>query len=121
MAVRLFAMRDVPEDEAEEVRALLTDNAIDFYETPAGNWGISVPAIWLRNEEQREIARRLLDRYQAERAQRMHEEYLRQVAEGTNRTVWDVIRENPLRFVVYLLAVLAVLYFSTKPFLDITR
>ncbi len=119
MAVRLFAMSDVPEDEAEEVRALLTGNGIDFYETPAGNWGISVPAIWLRKEEQQEMARRLLDQYQAERAQRMHGEYLRQVEQGTNRTVGDVIRENPLRFVVYLTAVAVVAYFSIKPFLDI--
>lgn len=121
MAVRLFAMSDVPEDEAEEVRALLTSNGIDYYETPAGNWGISVPAIWLRNDEQRELARRLLDGYQAERAARMRSEYQRQREEGCHRTVWDVLRENPLRFVGYLIAVAVVVYFSTKPFLDISR
>jgi hypothetical protein len=32
-----------------------------------------------------------------------------------------VIRENPLRFIVYLAAIAVVLYFSTKPFLDIGK
>lgn len=35
----LFRLSGVPDDEADDVRMLLTDNAIDFYETSAGNWG----------------------------------------------------------------------------------
>ncbi|MEE3087569.1 MAG: DUF6164 family protein, partial [Pseudomonadota bacterium] len=42
MAKLLFRMRDVPDDEAEEVRELLTQNKITFFETFAGNWGISM-------------------------------------------------------------------------------
>lgn len=121
MAVRFFALNGVPEDEADEVRALLTAHGIDHYETPAGNWGISMPAIWLRDENQREAARRLLDNYQAERVVRMREEYVRQVNEGTNRTLLDVIRENPLRFVVYLVAMMVVAYFSTMPFFEVGK
>ena len=36
MAVLIFKLRYVPEDEAHEIRELLGDNNIDFYETTAG-------------------------------------------------------------------------------------
>lgn len=121
MAAKLFTLNGVPEDEAEEIRALLTANEIDFYETSAGNWGVSVAAIWLRDERQRELARQLIDDYQRERSARAREEYARLQSEGRHRTVLDLIRENPLRFAVYLAAVAAVVYFSTKPFLDLGR
>ena len=45
MSKLLFRLRHVPEDEAEEVRALLEQNSIEFFETFAGNWGISLPAL----------------------------------------------------------------------------
>ncbi|MBS4098434.1 MAG: hypothetical protein KGZ83_16555 [Sulfuricella sp.] len=121
MALRIFSLNGVPDDEVEEVRALLAEHRIDYYETPAGNWGISTPALWLRDDDQREAARRLLDDYQAERAVRMREEYAQQLNAGTNRTLRDVIRDNPLRFIVYLAAIFAVAYFSTIPFFDMGK
>ena len=45
-------MRHVPEDEAREVRELLASNKIEFFETFAGNWGVSMPALWLKKNEQ---------------------------------------------------------------------
>lgn len=119
MPIKLFALNGVPEDEADEVRVLLTAEAIDFYETPAGNWGISAPAIWLKQEREFQKARALLDAYQEERRTRIREEYARLRRQGRQRTMLDVIRENPLRFLVYLAAIFAVVYFSTQPFMDI--
>lgn len=118
MTARLFSLRDVPEDEAAEVRTLLAEHGFDFYETAGGNWGISAPALWLRDESRLAEARRVLDDYQAKRRERVRAEYnsLRQA--GSQRTVLDVVRENPVRFIAYLLAILVILYFSTKPFLD---
>ena len=43
-------MRHVPEDEAQEVRELLASNKIEFFETFAGNWGVSMPALWLKKK-----------------------------------------------------------------------
>ena len=48
----LFKLRNVPDDEAEEVRQLLNDHEINFYETRAGGWGISMPGIWLPDDRQ---------------------------------------------------------------------
>ena len=48
MAKLLFKMRNVLADEAQDVRELLEDNKIDYFETFAGNWGVSLPAIWVK-------------------------------------------------------------------------
>lgn len=116
MAKLLFPLRHVPDDEADEVRALLSGHGIDFYETPASAFGISAGAIWLRDNTQWQVARQLIDEYQAQRyatQRQRHEELDRQ---GQRRTIVHAFRENPLRFVVYLALIAAVLYLSLKPF-----
>jgi hypothetical protein len=70
MSKLLFKLRNVPEDEAIEVRELLDANAIDYFETTPGNWGISMPGLWLSNADDFPRARALLDEYQTARAQR---------------------------------------------------
>jgi hypothetical protein len=119
MSVRLFSLHHVPDDEAADVRELLGRAGVDFYETEAGNWGISPAAIWLRDGAQFERARGLIDGYEQERALRMRAAYQLEKQEGRARTLRDVIAENPLRFVVYATVIGTVAYFSIKPFLDL--
>jgi len=121
LPILLFNLKGVPDDEAEEIRALLNSNSIDYYETPAGNWAASVPAIWLNDERQRPQARLLIDQYQRERLIRARAEYTQLKKAGKHRTILDLIRENPVRFIIYLAAIAAVVYFSTKPFMDIGK
>ena len=111
-------MRDVPEDEAQEVRELLHSNEIEFFETSAGNWGISLPALWLKRVDQFEFARKILDDYQLERSQRMREEYELNRGSGDERTMWQGFKQNPFRFSIYLLLIGVVLYLSIKIFLS---
>lgn len=121
MPILLFNLKGVPDDEAEDIRALLNSNGIDYYETPAGNWAASVPAIWLNDGSQRPQARLLIDQYQRERLIRARAEYAQLQKDGKHRTILDLIRENPIRFIVYLAAIAVVVYFSTKPFMDIGK
>lgn len=121
MPAKLFSLSGVPEDEAQEVRALLTESEIDYYETPAGNWGISSGAFWLNDESQLEKGCALIAAYQDERLARARAAYEALKKEGRNRTLVDVIGENPLRFLVYLAAIAAIVYFSIKPFLDMGK
>ncbi len=44
MARLLFNLRNVPADEADEVRALLRAHGFAFHETPPSPWGISAGA-----------------------------------------------------------------------------
>ncbi len=117
MAILLFKLNAVPDDEAHDIRMLLTDNQIDYYETSAGNWGISLAGIWLRNDNQLEQARDLIDNYEQTRYQQARAEYDLLRSEGRQRTLVSMLRESPLRFLAYLVAISLILYFSIKPFL----
>jgi len=119
MAVKLFPLRGVPDDEAEDVRELLTDNQIAFYETSAGNWGVSMPAIWLHDDSQLQTAKTLIGEYQTQRAIEQRGIYEQLKQEGKHRTFWQMLWEEPLKVVAYIGIVLVILYFSTKPFLSL--
>ena len=112
MAVQLFNLRNVPDDEADEIRALLQEHSIDYYETPAGNWGISMPSLWINDESQLEQARALIEQYQQER-QRISRE------ESQPRTLVEMVREHPMRYLAYLALIALILYISVTPFLKI--
>lgn len=116
MATLLFRLRHVPDDEADEVRALLEENDIDFYETTPGNWGISMPALWLRDESQHARALALLGHYQQERARRMREEYEELRQRGEAVTLLDSLRRQPARFLFYCGLSAAILYLSVSSF-----
>lgn len=116
MAKLLFKLRNVPEDELDDVLALLEENRIDFYETEPGNWGISLPALWIQDDSQFDAARALIEQYQAQRALRAREEYINLVQEGQADTWLDRFRRQPLRVVAYLALIALVLYLSTSTF-----
>jgi len=118
MPVKLFLLRGVPDDETEEVRELLTHEGIDYYETPAGNWGVSAPAIWLNDASQLAKAKSLIEQYQSERTIRMRTEYEQRKSEGKAETVFDRVKNDPIRFILYLALALFVLYISIQPFID---
>lgn len=116
MATRLFNLRNVPDDEANEVRALLADHQIDITETKPGFMGIGSAAIWVVDKDNVVRAQALLDAYQEERAQTARQTYLQAKQEGTAPTPWDLFMRDPFRVVVYLLALCAILYFMVVPF-----
>lgn len=121
MPVLLFSLRGALDDEAEEIRQLLTSNKVDFYETPAGRWGISAPGIWLQDEEALRHAKSLVKAYQKERSAKQRQEYESLRRAGKNRTIMDSLKENPIQFLVYLAIIVIVLYFSIKPFFGLGR
>lgn len=114
----LFSLRGVPEDEAEEVRDLLTEHSIDFYETSAGNWGISMPALWLKDEAQLEQAKILLQDYQKQRAIIQRARYDQLKKEGKAPSLWKNIKNNFWQFFVYLAGIALIIYASIKLIFD---
>lgn len=113
MTVLLFSLRNVPDDEAEEIRQLLASNGIEFYETPAGKWGISSPGIWLNDRDELPKARSLVEAYQKERFVSRRREFESLKKQGRHKTIVHAIAENPLRFVFYLVVIGIVLYLSS--------
>lgn len=116
MAKLLFRLRHVPDDEAEEVRLLLAAHELDVYETDAGNWGISMPALWLQDDERYEEACALLEQYQRERAERVRAEYETLKEQGDEPSLLSSLRARPLRFLLYVGLSLGVLYVSVSGF-----
>ena len=116
MAKLIFRLRNVPIDEAEDIRELLKSSDIAYFETSGGNWGISLPAIWIHEPERFEFARRLIDEYQNERGERLRREYKLSRTSGKAGTIWQSFRENPLRFIAFSGAMVIVLTIYMKVF-----
>lgn len=112
----LFRLRNVPEDEAQEVRELLFDNNLDFYETSAGNWGISLPGIWLADASDYPRARELLDIYQAQRAQQERAKFQTLRDSGQAPTFWSLLAARPLVIIIQLAALALLVFLSIRLF-----
>ena len=114
MAVLFFSLRGVPNDEADDVRELLLANEIDYYETSAGSFGISMPAIWLYHPEDLEKIQPVFDDYQQRRCitQRNLYQELKQNGEigGFLQSIWI----KPLQFLIYSSVIVLTLYVSIK-------
>lgn len=119
MAKLLFKLKSVFDDEADDIKNLLTENKIDFYESPAGNWGISMHALWLNDESNFDEARQLIAEYQKERSLRIREEIKQQKANGEFETFFQRLLNRPAQFIIYTAFILFILYFSIMPFLEI--
>ncbi len=117
MAKKLIVMRNMPDDEVEDIETLLHDAGIAFYQTPAGNWGISMPAFWIEDASDFPRAKALLDRYQEERQQRVRAEFEALKRAGKQRTIVDEIREKPLRFLITIAFIGFLLYITLYPFI----
>lgn len=116
MAKLLFRLNGVTDDEADEVRQLLDDHELEYYETSAGRWGISVAAIWLVDNDDYRAARDLLDDYQAERQERVRADYDQARQEGRVETLWHRWREDPVTAILSVVGLVVVLGLSTIPF-----
>ncbi len=109
MARLLFRLRQVPPDEAEEVRALLREAGIRTYETTAGSWGLGMPGIWLCDDAQWPKARALLTEYQQQRQRKARRQAV--------PSHWQYWQRHPWRSLAFLLLSLSVLALSLLPFL----
>jgi hypothetical protein len=113
MAKIIFSLKYVEEDEANDIRSLLIENDIDFYETTAGRWQISLAAIWVRQDEDYQKARALIETDQKVR----REAYQTNIpAIGLLPSLWRQCRHNPVEFIFTLVAILFILGLSLLPF-----
>lgn len=114
MGVLFFRLSQVPEDEAQDVREFLAEAEIEFYETHAGNWGISLAAIWLVNETELPRAKQLMDDYQRQRSESCEAES----QQAPPETVLQRWRREPLKIFLCICAVAAIIYISIMPLLS---
>ena len=112
----LYKLNSAPEDEVIDVRRLLDDNDINYYETDAGRFGISLAAIWLPGGVDPEPAIALVDSYKEQRSLQAREIYQQQQRDGTAETFLLKALHSPIRTVIFFAAIVCILYFSVMPF-----
>ncbi len=110
MATLIFRLNDTPDEEADAIRALLNEHHIEFYETTSGNWGFSVAGIWIKNNNDKQLARNLIDEFQLHYRPDVHVEV---------DSFFQVLLKQPVRVVFYLAIILFIVYFSVMPFMGI--
>lgn len=116
MSVLLFRIgHHVPDDELHEVRQLLTNHGIDFYETTAGVWQVGLAGIWLHDPTQENQARELLDNYQQQRLQQAREQQAELEARGQAPDFLSQVKTRPLRLLGVLLGLVLILLVSLIP------
>lgn len=115
MSRLLLNLRNVPDDEAGDVRAFLDENRIAYYETKPSLWGISAGGIWVADNAAFPEARRLMAAYQVQRAARARAEYAAARRAGTAETFGSVLRAEPLRVLLTVLGILFLLGLVALP------
>jgi len=116
MSELLFKMRNVEDDEADDIRALLDAQGIGYYETNNGKWGLGYAAIWLHDAQDLERGKDLIADYQKQRFSQARASYEALVAEGNQPTVWRMVKARPMQVFFTLVAVLIVAMFALAPF-----
>ncbi len=120
MPHHLMNLRHVPDDEAEEIRALFAEHEVPFYETPPSRWGISMGGFWVHDDDQAARARVLLDAYQRERFETQRRAYEQRLAHGEGGDFRSLLRRKPLRTLAALAAILVIVGLSLLPFIHIS-
>lgn len=115
MAKLLLNLRNVPDDEADDVRAMLDAHRIAFYETTPSMWGISTGGIWVTEDAAVAEAKRLMADYQEQRGISAREAQAAAKRAGTAETFGMVLRAEPGRVLLLALAILFVLGLMALP------
>jgi hypothetical protein len=115
MSKLLLNLRNVPDDEADDVRRFLDSGGIGYYETQPTIWGTS-GGIWIHDGDVAE-AKRLMAEYQRERQARARAERAEAERNGTAQTFLDVLRTQPLAVAVIAIGIALILALMAVPVL----
>lgn len=119
MPHHLMNLRHVPDDEADEIRALFDAHDVRFYETPPSRWGISMGGFWVHDTDEANRAKVLLHEYQRQRMESQREAYEARRLSGESGGVWQMLRHKPVRTLAACVAILVIMGLSLLPFIRI--
>jgi hypothetical protein len=121
MAVLIFRLNGVSDDEAADVRALLDAHGFAYHETTGGLLGFGVAGLWLLENGRKAEARAVIDAYECERSTRLAAEHAALRRAGRAETTLQRIARHPLQSLLALMGIAAVLFVVLWPFLTLGR
>lgn len=121
MSKLLLNLRMVLDDEVDDVRAMLDAHDIEFYETLPSRWGVSHGGIWVTHAADVAQAKRLMADYQSQRQTRARAEHAAARRDGSAETFWSVLRAQPGRVLMIVIAIAFMLALVALPVLLLRR
>lgn len=64
MSRRIFDTYHAPDEETAGVKAALDAADVDWYETVKGRWWVGSAGLWVRKDEDHDLARSVIDQFQ---------------------------------------------------------
>jgi hypothetical protein len=116
MSKLLLNLRNVADDEIQDVAALLDQAGIAHYRTEPSPWGISSGGIWIREDQDHPRARALMAEYQDARGVRVRAEREAALRDGTAETFGSLLQRRPLFVAAVLLGMVAAAALVLLPF-----
>jgi hypothetical protein len=113
----LMNLRHVPDDEADEIRALFEQHDVSYYETPPSRWLVSMGGFWTQEAGEAERARALLGEYQQSRLQTQRARYEHERDAGELMSFRQRLLRRPVTVIAMLLAMAVILGFALAPYL----
>ena len=104
-------------DEVAGLVDKLEEEGIAHYQTDSGFWRLGVDGLWVSDSADLERAKALLADYQAEYRQQIREEHRAQHARGEALGFMGQLWRQPLKVLLALVAVGAILALSLVPFM----
>ena len=95
-----------------DIKQLLTDHQISFYETQEGRWQVSLAGLWVKDKEQAQQALALIQEDQATRSKGMIEPSLKEFLYG----YLEHTKQNPVESLFTLIAIVLIISLSIFPF-----
>ena len=111
MAKRLYSFPPDAEHQAEEIRAMLEQNNIEFYETPPSRWGFSNASIWIKNNDDFPVAKSLFEQEIIEYAAKARERFEQETGYNPNANAAQRLSFN-LRYLVSKRAAIPLVVFG---------
>ena len=121
MTALLFRLRNVPENEAVAVRKMLDEHRVDYYETDAGNWGISMPAIWINDDSRLTEYKALISEWQQSYAATARSEYLQRKSDGLEPSLFERIKSRPVPSLLAIGFSIFIIYIMLGPMWNLFR
>ncbi len=116
MSNLVFKLNGVPDDEAEDVRQILYEAEINFYETDSGRWGLGYAAMWTKDKDSLDNAKALIQEYQLNRYNRVTKEHRAIEESGRKISRLSFFLISPIRFTLLILFAGLLAYFTVIPF-----